>query len=65
MKDKRFDHHQAATTERASEHQEVRDSVKALAAVFDTLPAGREKAVALTKLEESMFWANAAVARQD
>lgn len=28
------------------------------------VPNGREKALALTKLEECMFWTNAAIARQ-
>jgi hypothetical protein len=27
-------------------------------------PPGREKALAITKLEEAMLWANAAIARQ-
>ena len=29
----------------------------------ETLPEGREKALALTNLEQAVFWANAAVAR--
>jgi len=30
-----------------------------------TLPESREKSLAITHLEESLFWANAAVARND
>jgi hypothetical protein len=32
--------------------------------LLDLLPPGREKALVLTNLEQAMFWANAAIARQ-
>lgn len=61
----RFEHHPPATEERALEHTLVRAEVGRLADWIDgVLPASRERALALTKLEEVMFWANAAVARQ-
>lgn len=45
-------------------HQEVRDVIQA--AMYDivalTTP-GREADLALTKLEQAMFWANASIAR--
>ncbi|MFI6909893.1 hypothetical protein ACIBKY_52135 [Nonomuraea sp. NPDC050394] len=61
----RFTFHPAKTPERAKQHDDIRDACRALASVLDyVLPPGREKACAITKLEEAMFWANAAVARQ-
>ena len=59
----RFNYHKPSE-DKASEHQKVRDTFKAAAMQLEiTLPDGREKALALTKLEEGMFWANAAIAR--
>jgi len=34
-------------------------------AVTDLLPEGREQALALTKIEEALFWANAGIARDE
>lgn len=61
----RFDFHPASTAEKRGEHGSVREAHKALALFVDErVPDGREKALALTKIEEAMFWANAAIARE-
>jgi hypothetical protein len=46
-------------------HTEVRDRCYALAvSLVDLMPDCREAALAVAKLEESMMWANAAIARR-
>lgn len=61
--DNRFSYH-APTGEKIAAHEEVRsvlgDVAKYLVA---KLPPSRETSLALTKIEEGMFWANAAIAR--
>ena len=61
---RRFTHYPPIDDAKRSQHTIVRDACYQLAVTLEeTLPEGREKALALTKLEEVMFWANSAVAR--
>lgn len=64
----RIDHdfafHPATTDEKRNAHTSVREHCKTLAHyIADTVPAGREQALALTHIEEAMHWANAALAK--
>lgn len=61
--DNRFAYH-PPTPERVTAHETVRELCRTLAHTLDgILPSGRDKALALTKLEETMYAANAAIAR--
>lgn len=61
--DKRFTYH-APDAAKIEMHNTVRNMAKAAADAFNTvIPEGREKALAIAKLEESMMWANAGIAR--
>ena len=44
----------------------IRSNAKILASlVMDLCPESREASLALTKIEEAVFWANAAIARNE
>lgn len=47
-------------------YDQIRAAAKALAVFFcDLTPPSREQSLALTHLEEAVFWANAAIARNE
>lgn len=63
--DNRFNYHPPSGG-RVAVHESIRAACRDLAHQFDRdVPPGREKALAMTQLEQAMFWANAAVARAE
>ena len=62
--DNRFAFHAPPDDEKRNAHASVREHCRALATFLnESLPDGREKSLAITHLEETMFWGNAALAR--
>ena len=60
--DNRFDYHPPGDNARIFES--TRRQFKKLAAYLkETLPDSRESSLTITKLEEALMWANAAIAR--
>lgn len=60
----RFAFHAATTEEKRDAHTSVRQQCRQVADFLnEKLPDGREKSLAITHLEEAMFWGNAALAR--
>lgn len=61
---RRFDYHKPDEA-RVIKHEHIRHTMSVAAHTVDnTVPDGREKSLAITALEEAMFWANAAIARE-
>lgn len=58
-------HHCPPTSPATDKMATVREHLRQAALVVaELVPPGREQSVAITKLEEVMFWANAGIARQ-
>lgn len=59
-----FSYHQP-NDEQASLYHVIRETAKNFAELLNDLcPESREKSLAITKLEESVMWANASIARK-
>jgi hypothetical protein len=63
---RRFNYHPPNTEEKVERHGRVRAVLLDAAEEIIELtgPPSREQSTAITKLEEAMFWANAAIARE-
>jgi hypothetical protein len=60
-----FNYHAPDEIKKAA-HESARNLCKALAhQILIITPESREQSLALTKLEECMFWTNAAIARNE
>lgn len=64
--EKRFTYHPPKITNDYDPFLLVRTQAKNFAALInDLVPEGREKSLAITKLEEVVMWANAGIAREE
>ena len=65
MIDNNFKHH-APKGDQSERYEGIRNAVKDVALLIDfECPNSREKSLAITKLEEAVMWANAAIARNE
>ena len=62
---KKFTYHQPHG-DQPERYEQIRDSARVLAILVENLcPESRERSLAITKLEESVMWANASIARNE
>jgi len=61
----RFTYHKPKE-DQASRYEQIRNVMKDTAFhILTACPDSREKSLAITKLEEAVFWANASIARHE
>ena len=59
-----FNYHAPCYEGQSDKYELIREKAKELAYLIDEIcPKSREESLAMAKLEEAVFWANAAVAR--
>jgi len=62
--DERFKHHPPKDEATVDKHQAAREAADSFYKVIETVATpSREKALAITRVEEAMFWLNADIAR--
>ncbi len=62
---KRFTYH-PPIADQTQRYEDIRRNAYSLAGLIDALcPESREKSLALTKLDETVMWANASIARNE
>jgi hypothetical protein len=62
--ERRFKYHEPPDQETIEKYQDIRAFGLQFAYLVNSLcPEGREKALAVTKIEEAVMWANASIAR--
>jgi hypothetical protein len=63
--ERRFTYHPPKVGQR-QKYEEIRETAKTFACLIcNNCPDSREKSIAMTKLEEVVMWANAAIARNE
>jgi hypothetical protein len=62
----RFTYHAPKGSAQVEDYSEIRTRAKVFAEYLNShCPESREKSLAITHLEEAVFWANASIARED
>jgi len=61
----RFTYHEPKGSQSTRYHEIRNNAYRYAGLILDLTPKSREQSLAITKLEEVVFWANAAIARRE